>query len=60
MSRYLSMTDAQRAQLGQGSNSGATTTGGATTPATTPAIPAASGTGLEGRAAYRAHGYATL
>lgn len=59
MSRYLSMTDSQRAALGSGSSSGATTTGGtSTTPATIPA--GSGGTGLEGLAAYRAQGYATL
>lgn len=59
MSRYLSMTDSQRAALGTGSSSGATTTGGtSTTPASIPA--GSGGTGLEGLAAYRAQGYATL
>lgn len=59
MSRYLSMTDAQRAALGSGSSSGATTTGGTNpTPATIPA--GSGGTGLEDLAMYRAQGYATL
>lgn len=56
MSRYLAATDAERAALGQGSSSGATTTSGAQ-------IPEGSGyggTGLESLQGYRERGYAAV
>lgn len=57
MSRYLAATDAQRAQLGQGSSSGAQTQGG-----TTQQLNAAAGPGFAGDAMrqYQQAGYVTF
>jgi hypothetical protein len=64
MTRYLAATDAQRsAQLPVTTTGGATTTGGTATGTGTTtggALPAGSGTGLEGLAEYRRNGYAVL
>lgn len=59
MTRYLSLTDAQRAsQLPATTTGGASTTTGGTT--TGGALPAGSGTGLEHLNEYRRQGYAVL
>ena len=60
MGRYLGMTDQERQALGQGSSSGASTTGGAQQPAN---IPAGSGYGAaygDPMDQYRRNGYAVL
>lgn len=61
MSRYLAATDAQRAQLGQGSSSGAQTQGG-TTQGATQQLNAAAGPGFAGDAMrqYQQAGYVTF
>lgn len=59
MSRYLAMSDGQRsAALPATTTGGASTTGG--TASGSAALPAGSGTGLEGLADYRRNGYAVL